>query len=206
MRRARHLRIILRIAFLLAAVCCFLCWRSLLPTIREVVSVTVSNRASQAINDAVQETLTENPEDSSSLVLLQKDVKGNVTAIETNTARANRLRTKVLDAVDDRMREISVSELGIPMGNILMPSLFSGVGPLFPVRILSVSASDASFESRFSAAGINQTVHRILLNVCLTMTVLSPAGTEEISTSAQIVAAETVIVGVVPETYWNIRN
>ena len=191
---------------LLAAVCGFLYWKSLLPTIRQVVRATACNRASQAINDAVRDTLAENREDCSALVLLQKDVKGNVTAVETNAARANRLRTKVLDAVDDRMREVSVSEIGIPMGNILMPTLFSGVGPQLPVKILSVSSSDASFESVFFSAGINQTVHRVMLNVCLSMTVLSPAGTEEINTDAQIVAAETVIVGVVPENYWNIRK
>ena len=206
MRRRRRTRIILRITLLLIAVCALLYWRSLLPTIREVVRITVSNRGSQAINDAVAALLADDPEDSAALVLLQKDVKGNVTAVETNTARVNRLRTKVLEAVDKQIREVSVAEIGIPLGNILMPSLFSGVGPLLPVRILSVSSSDAEFESSFAAAGINQTVHRISLNVRLTMTVLSPAGTEEISSDAQIIAAETVIVGVVPETYWKVQK
>ena len=206
MRRRRRTRIILWITLLLIAVCALLYWRSLLPTIREVVRITVSNRGSQAINDAVAALLADDPEDSAALVLLQKDVKGNVTAVETNTARVNRLRTKVLEAVDKQIREVSVAEIGIPLGNILMPSLFSGVGPLLPVRILSVSSSDAEFESSFAAAGINQTVHRISLNVRLTMTVLSPAGTEEISSDAQIIAAETVIVGVVPETYWKVQK
>lgn len=206
MRRRRRTRIILRITLLLIAVCALLYWRSLFPTIREVVRITVSNRGSQAINDAVAALLADDPEDSAALVLLQKDVKGNVTAVETNTARVNRLRTKVLEAVDKQIQEVSVAEIGIPLGNILMPSLFSGVGPLLPVRILSVSSSDAEFVSGFAAAGINQTVHRITLNVRLTMTVLSPAGTEEISSDAQIIAAETVIVGVVPETYWKVQK
>ena len=206
MRRRRRTRIILWITLLLIAVCALLYWRSLLPTIREVVRITVSNRGSQAINDAVAALLADDPEDSAALVLLQKDVKGNVTAVETNTARVNRLRTKVLEAVDKQIQEVSVAEIGIPLGNILMPSLFSGVGPLLPVRILSVSSADAEFESGFAAAGINQTVQRITLNVRLTMTVLSPAGTEEISSDAQIIAAETVIVGVVPETYWKVQK
>ncbi|MDO4846414.1 MAG: hypothetical protein Q3977_07320, partial [Oscillospiraceae bacterium] len=63
MRRRRRTRIILRITLLLIAVCALLYWRSLLPTIREVVRITVSNRGSQAINDAVAALLADDPED-----------------------------------------------------------------------------------------------------------------------------------------------
>ena len=189
------------LAALLIAAAAFLYARSVLPTVRELVYVTVTNRASQAINDSVRRLLAENAQDCANLAVLQRDVKGNVTAVETDVSRANRLRTEVLDAVDREIREISVSKLGVPMGSVVMPALLSGVGPMLPVKILAVSSSDAAFESSFEAVGINQTLHRIVLKIRITMTVLSPAGTTEIDTDADMIAAETVIVGVVPETY-----
>ena len=53
----------------------------------------------------------------------------------------------------------------------------------------------------FSAAGINQTRHQILLSVDVYTSILRPGFTASTKVSNEIAVAETVIVGSVPETY-----
>lgn len=178
----------------------------MVPMIRELAKTRVSNEASTAINRAVIRQIEEGNISYDRIVILEKDVQGTISAIRTNMAEVNRLKSEVLDAVDEEILEISVSEISMPIGSLILPELFSNKGPSIPVRIISVSSSDASFSSAFSAAGINQTLHQLLITVSATMTVLTPMGTQNVTTDSQIIVAETVIVGSVPQTYMNYQR
>ena len=73
------------------------------------------------------------------------------------------------------------------------------------MRVLSISSSDADFTNDFSEAGINQTAHRIIMDVSITMTILTPVGAESVTVTSGVVVAETVIVGQVPNSYVNVK-
>lgn len=204
-RRKRNRRRVAAVLTVLILIGAFSFLRSrLTPMIRELAKTRVSNEASFAINRAIIRQIEDDGIAYDRMILLEKDVQGNVSAIKTNMAEVNRLQTAVLSMVDEEVLELSVAEIGIPLGNILLPEFFSGKGPALPVRILSVSTSDADFSSEFSDAGINQTLHRILLSVSATMTVLTPLGTQNVTAQSQMIVAETVIVGTVPQTYMDI--
>ena len=204
-KRAKR-RIVIVILILFAFFLLVLLRSRMMPMMRELSKTRVSNEASTAINRAVVRQIEEGDILYDRMVLLEKDMQGSISAIKTNMAEINRLKSQVLEAVDEEILEISVSEIGLPLGNLLLPELFSGKGPVLPVRIMAVSSSDASFTGTFSSAGINQTLHRIIISVSATMTVLTPLGTQNVTTDTQIVAAETVIVGTVPQTYMNITQ
>lgn len=174
------------------------------PIIQEMATTRVSNEASFAINRSIIRQIEEGNIAYDRIVLLEKDLQGNISAIKTNMAQVNLMKTTVLSMVDEEVLEISVSEIGIPFGNLLLPEFFSGKGPTIPVHIMSVSSSDAEFISSFSEAGINQTLHKIFLSVEVTMSVLTPMGTQTVTTKSQMLVAETVIVGAVPQTYWKV--
>ncbi len=176
------------------------------PIIREMATTRVSNEASFAINRSIIRQIEEGNIAYDRIVLLEKDLQGNISAIKTNMAQVNLMKTTVLAMVDEEVLEISVSEIGIPVGNLLLPEFFSGKGPTIPVRIMSVSSSDADFLSSFSEAGINQTLHQIFLSVEVTMSVLTPMGAQTVTTQSQMLVAETVIVGAVPQTYWKVDS
>ena len=89
----------------------------------------------------------------------------------------------------------------MPMGSLILPELFSGKGPAIPVRILSIRNSDASFNSGFSEAGINQTLHQLSMDVSVDVTVLVLGSTVSFTVNSQVVVAETIIVGDVPNTF-----
>lgn len=205
-RKKRIRRRILIVVLLFLAVSAFSLMRfRMVPMIRELAKTRVSNEASTAINRAIIRQIDSENIHYDRIVYLEKDVQGTISAIKTNMAEVNRLKSEILEAVDEEIMEISVSEIGLPLGSVIVPELFSGKGPSLPVRVMSVSTSDAAFTSEFSAAGINQTLHQLLISVSATMTVLTPLGTQNVTTDAQVIVAETVIVGAVPQTYLN-RN
>ena len=105
--------------------------------------------------------------------------------------------------MNGRILALDTTDLGIPIGNLLFPEVFSGKGFAIPIHILSIRNSDASFRSEFQQAGINQTLHRLLMDVSVDVSILVLGQTESFSVNSEVVVAETVIVGDVPDTFFN---
>ena len=72
---------------------------------------------------------------------------------------------------------------------------------MIPVRILSIRNSDATFSSDFSQAGINQTIHQVIMEVSVDVAILVRGETDSFTVTSQVVVAQTVIVGEVPDTF-----
>ena len=72
---------------------------------------------------------------------------------------------------------------------------------MIPVHILAIRNSDANFVSFFSQAGINQTLHQVTMEVTIDVSVLVLGRTTSFTLESQVVVAETVIVGQVPNTF-----
>ena len=178
---------------------------SVAPVLRELAKARVANRASYIINESIEELLENGEIDYDRIIFLEKDINGAITALKTNIAEINRLKTQILSVVDTMLLDLDVNEVGLPLGSLILPELFSGSGPKLPVKVMSISASDAAFRNVFSEAGINQTSHQIMMDVCITMTILTPAGTESVEVTSAVIVAETVIVGNVPQSYVNVE-
>ena len=178
----------------------------LAPIAQELIQTQVDNQASDAINMAIAEQIEQGQIDYDQIIVVDKDLNGNVTAVRTNIGEVNRLKTSVLQRVDSRLKNMSQEELSVPIGNVLLPELFAGQGPFVPVRVLAVRTSDAVFRNSFTAAGINQTLHQITIDIHVVITVLTWTGTVEIAVDSAVLAAETVIVGTVPTTYFGVEE
>ena len=135
------------------------------------------------------------------IVFFEKDLDGRITALKTNMSEVNRLKTDILNIINDEILALDHSDIGIPLGSLFFPELLSGKGPAIPVRILSIRNSDANFVSHFSQAGINQTLHRLNMEVSIDVAVLVLGHTSSFTMVSEVVVAETVIVGAVPNTY-----
>lgn len=171
------------------------------PLIEELAVATVSDVASNVINDAINVQITEGDIQYSDLVTLEHDNSGNITALTTDVQEMNRLKTQLLEILDDDIYDINDDTISVPMGNLTGIQLLSGRGPKIPVKIVAISDSDANFVGDFSDAGINQTIHRIMLNVALDLVILLPSGTVTDHVSTDVCVAETVLLGPVPDSY-----
>lgn len=175
------------------------------PLAEDLISLQVDNQASDAINAAIAEQIAVGNIDYANMVVLDTDVTGTVTAVRTNMSELNRLKTDILQTLDAHLESMTQEELSVPLGSLLFPELFSGRGASVPIRVLAVRSTDAEFRNSFTSAGINQTLHRMMIDVKVDITVLTWTNTFEISVESSVVAAETVIVGTVPTTYFGLE-
>ena len=171
--------------------------------IRELAQVQVMNTTSDLTNDAIAEQIADGVVQYDRIVYFEKDLNGRITALKTNIGEVNRLKTDILNIINDEILALDSSALGIPLGSLFLPELLSGKGPAIPVHILSIRNSDANFQSRFTQAGINQTLHQVTMQVSIDVAVLVLGEATAFTMESEVVVAETVIVGDVPETFIN---
>lgn len=161
----------------------------------------VMNSTSDLINDAIDVQIEIGNIQYERMVYFEKDLDGRITALKTNMSEVNRLKTDILGLINDEILDMDTSDLGVPIGSLIFPEFFSGRGKEIPVKIIAIRNSDASFESAFSQAGINQTLHKLSMHVMVDVSVLVMGKSEHFTVSSQVVVAETIIVGQVPDTY-----
>ena len=169
--------------------------------IRGLAETQVKNATSDLINDSIDVQIETGNIQYDRIVYFEKDLNGRITALKTNMSEVNRLKTDILNRINDESLALDTSDLGIPIGSLIFPELFSGRGPAIPVNILSIRNSDASFTSEFTEAGINQTLQQLNMHVSVDVAVLVLGKTNYFTVSSQVVMAETIIVGQVPETF-----
>lgn len=169
-------------------------------TIRSLAETQVKNTTSDLINDAIDRQIDVGNIQYDRIVYFEKDLNGKITALKTNMSEVNRLKTSILNIINDEILAMDTTDLGIPVGSLLLPEFMAGRGPQIPVQILSISNSDASFESHFTAAGINQTLQKLTMNISVDVAILVLGKAENFTVSSQVVVAETIIVGQVPDT------
>ncbi len=169
--------------------------------IRDLAETQVKNTTSDLTNDAIAKQIAAGDILYDRIVYFEKDLDGKITALKTNMSEVNRLKTDILNIINDEILALDTWDIGIPLGSLFLPEFFSGKGPAIPVHILSIRNSDAVFESRFTQAGINQTLHKVIMEVSVDVAVLVLGETTSFTMNSEVVVAETVIVGAVPDTF-----
>lgn len=167
----------------------------------DLTKTQVTNATSDLINDAIAQQIAGGKVEYDRIVYFEKDLEGRITALKTNIGEVNLLKTDTLNIINEQILATEHSYMGIPLGSLFLPELLSGKGPEVPVKILSIRNSDATFESSFSHAGINQTMHQLRMCVIVDVSVLVLGKTITFPVSSDMVIAETIIVGTVPDTF-----
>ena len=192
------------IRFALLAVVCLIFLLTLRYKYRDVIielaRISVKNTTSDMINDAIDRQVTEGSIAYDRIVFFEKDLEGRITALKTNMSEINHLKTEIRGIINDEILSLDTSAMGIPVGSLFLPEILAGKGPVIPVQILSIRNSDADFLSDFSASGINQTLHQLNMEVSIEVSVLVLGQTDSFTVTSQVLVAETVIVGDVPQT------
>lgn len=177
---------------------------------RPVLTMLVTNEAkiaaTRSVNDAVLAVISNENALYDQIISINMNENGEVVSIETDMAIVNRLKAQLTNEIDDRLEHNTSNQITIPSGSILGGPLFSGRGPEMEFRMVPAGHVQTDIYNRFESAGINQTLHQVMLNVEATVLTVGPvyASTTEISTN--ICVAETVIVGKVPDAYTKING
>lgn len=186
----------------LALLLCFLGFsgRFLSDLATQIAVSDAADLVSAEVNRVIARVLSQEEFASRSFVRFEKDEAGEITAVSADMGAINALSTEILENVvgtaENRLLTVS-----IPAGNLSGVSLLMGRGPAVPVEILMLTSSRVGFDNSIVSAGINQTKHRILLTVNVDIDVVVPWGTRSTQVQSQVLIADTIVVGKVPETF-----
>ncbi len=174
------------------------------PIVETVNAYECHETVSRIINNAVLAEIVRDGADYSSLVNLSTNSEGEVISIESNVMNINRLKTEVAERVEREIERLSAISIEIPIGTLTGIQLLHGRGFNVGMSVQPLGYATTSIISEFKEAGINQTLHRIVIEINAEVDAIIPGFSTRVPVTTTIVAAETVIVGRVPEAYTHI--
>lgn len=162
------------------------------------IGVTVSNKAVKQVMEEVGY--------ASELVNLEKDSEGKIIALKANVVEMNYIASLIGSRTQQMYNELTETYVQIPIGNFTGNALLAGRGPRIRVKIMPVGTVGSDFKTEFVSTGINQTRHRVYLQVISNMRVIAPFSTKTIKVVNNVNVAETVLIGNVPNSYYNLEG
>ncbi|MCI9268231.1 MAG: sporulation protein YunB [Lawsonibacter sp.] len=196
----------LAVALLVAASMITLLEAKLRPVVAEIAAAQAQNTMTEVIERAVTADLAARQVSYSDFVSIQRDEGGSITALTTDMAQMNLLRAELTAAILAALEEVDVSDIQVPLGSLFDLEPLWAKGPALKARAMTVGTVRAEFDSQFTSAGVNQTLHRIWMEVTVPMTLLLPGGRVEVTVETRLCVAETVIIGQVPDTYLQVGD
>ncbi|GAB4272512.1 sporulation protein YunB [Thermincola ferriacetica] len=177
--------------------------KNLRPTILAISKAQAEQIAVESIQDAVNEKVAKVVE-YKDLIFVRTDSRGRVVLMQPNTVKINSLAADTTLEVQKALKKLEGKVFKIPLGQTLGSQLLASYGPKIKVTIVPIGTVKVIVEDKFEQAGINQTRHRLYLNIFSKVKIVIPLVSDSVEVSSQVPIAETIIVGEVPGTYLNL--
>lgn len=155
----------------------------------------------EMVNQAVSDIIRDSEIDCGKLIELSYDEDNRVTAIRTNAVELNLFKSELTACILEQVREMKTQEIKIPIGSFTGSKFLNARGPDIYFKVYPSGYLNTSVMSTFTSAGMNQTNHRIVLDVSVDIACVGLIGESEVQVKNEYILAETVIVGTVPEQY-----
>lgn len=160
--------------------------------------------ASRIINETVYNELKNSEYDYNSLIKITSDENGMVKSIESDMIKINSLKAHSTLLINEAIQQISINELGIALGTVSGVNMLYGQGPQIPIKIAPKGYAKADLISKFTSAGINQTLHQIIMKITVDITAIIPGYTKSMEISSDYIIAETIVIGNIPSSYTHV--
>lgn len=182
----------------------FLIWfifTKLQPSFIEYAKVYSNNIANEVVNSAVDDVFVK--KEYQSLAKIMENSSENIKAIETDTAKINRLKSAIIQSMQKNIDSHKSDTVYVPLGSCSNLYFLAGLGPKVPIRIYPVSIVNADFKESFDSVGINQVKHKLYLDVSMKMSFVGMMFAQSDTVETSVLLNETIIVGDTPTYYGN---
>lgn len=175
------------------------------PTIVRTNIAVIKSKTNDIVNSSIVSSLTDrNLYDD--LITIKYDSDGNITSISANSFSANKINNQILTDCQNKLNNSTSFSFDVALGCFSGIPLLNNIGPKIKIKMLPIGNIQSSFKSNFTSVGINQTYHTISLNYTINVSVLLPGFDKDVTVSSQILIAESIIVGKVPQVYFGSNN
>ncbi len=205
-RSKKHITLFVKLITLLtAAVVLLYAFDALIGSpLRSIAAYRAKQIAAEIINGAVTNAIDQCGYVYSDLASIQRNDANNITSIEANTVNIARLQSAVTANIITDMKSIEDMTEKIYISSLFGPGILSGIGPSVSIRFLLDGYVSSSIASEFTSAGINQTTHTITISTQIEFVSIIAGKSVATSVPGDFIAAQTVIVGNIPEYYTQI--
>lgn len=192
-----------KIIFIIVLVSFFLVFMNfkIMGTIYRKCNFEISRFANNEINDAITQVINEYGYDYDDYVSVNTTKEGNVIAIYTNSKNITLIHNAIMDKINKRLEEIKNHKIKIALGTLTGIVWLSSRGPHIPIKIAYNASANSEILSSLKECGINQTLHKIHINVYMDIIAFFPFHSETVKAECDCMLAESLIVGQVPQHY-----
>lgn len=190
------------LAFVFALIISIICYVfSSYPIFKASCKTRANSVATNIVNEEVNKVMDlYNYED---LVNIEKDANGRITLIAAKIVPINNIVAEIVANIQKTIDSKGTEKIDINLGKVTGFTLLSYIGPTFTIELEKAGSIDTNISSEFVDVGINQTVHKINLDINCTISILTPFEVIKDTIDTKILLTETVIVGEVPSAYYN---
>lgn len=203
-RRLKRLGIRLIAAAMILVGLGFIADLSFRPVIETVNYNECHSVVSAMINRSISAELEREDISYDKLVQLTRDESGSVCSIETSAVSINRLKNNIAARLEQELDQISDIAIKIPVGTLTGIQLLHGKGFDIGMTVSPQGYAQTAVISEFTEAGLNQTRHRVIIQISVVADAVIPGFSSRVPVTTAIVAAETIIVGKIPDAYTHV--
>lgn len=142
----------------------------------------------------------------SDLVTTEKNNNGEIVFLKSNVIVMNEIIAKITQNIQNDIDAQERVTVFINMGTLTGISALRMVGPKFEVELEAAGDCFVDVNSKFESAGINQTIHKIYVDIDAFVKIITPLGSFEKDIKSKVLLTEAIIVGEVPDTYYNLKG
>ncbi|MBS6043046.1 MAG: sporulation protein YunB [Clostridium baratii] len=172
--------------------------KKVMPSVLNISETMMRAEAVKTINTVSVEVFDEKAS-KKDIVKIERDKNNKINSISADTILLNKLSSEIAIRCNERLEELGAKGIEVPLGWMTDKSVYYNLGPKITIEMEPLGNIESSYESVFESAGINQTRHKIYLNVKAKIKIIIPMYTKELEVDAQIPLSETIIVGEIPD-------
>ncbi len=171
------------------------------PIVVEATRQAIFSLSTSAVSDAVYDVLNDGNVTYDDIVELKLDDDGNVTFLTLQTVTLNMIARRFYQVAQVYLDKMGKTGVDVSVGTFTGIPILNGVGPKVNLKLVSIGAMTSEFKSNFDSAGINQTHHSIFVRLFASVSVILPAFSKTIDSVTEVLIAESVIVGKIPQVF-----
>ncbi len=160
--------------------------------------------ASNITNDAVLDVMQNYTYND--FMNIQKEDGGKINLIEANIVNINQAIAKIVSSIQDRIDKAPRTTVFINMGSVTGMSMLNLIGPKFDIELETAGRIASKIKSEFEGVGINQTLHKIYIDLNTNIGILTPYGNFSRNFETTVLLTQAIIVGEVPGTYYDFNG
>lgn len=199
-RRRRVVFLLLLITMAFALQSFIFVEKNLKPPLMNLAKVRVKQIATQAINSAITDRLSQGA-NYDKLIEWQRDNNGNVSSFVLNYAEHMRITADTVSTVQNQLLQLKSMPEHIPLGQAMGSALLASFGPKVPVRLVPMGSAQVSLNTRYENAGINMILVEVYIRIIAEVSVIIPFDSKPEVVETEIPVTYVLVVGGTPMYY-----